>query len=175
MVARELQGTARRGERSGDPGVIAATLTTHANVTEQEPRPTTGLSLPLHPPLRRRDEAEIFGGYRGGHAVVEERDDAPGCVDVDASRIAVVGHSRNGKTALLAGAFDERIAIVIPLQAGCGGTAPSRTSDTRAESVKRINTSFPHWFDGNFKKFNDDPSKLPFDQHCLIALCAPRP
>jgi hypothetical protein len=95
--------------------------------------------------------------------------------DVDASRIAVVGHSRNGKTALLAGAFDERIAVVIPLQAGCGGTAPSRTSDTRAESVKRINTSFPHWFDGNFKKFNDDPGKLPFDQHCLIALCAPRP
>src|SRR5881296_1463292 len=87
MVARELQGTARRGERSGDPGVIAATLTTHANVTEQEPRPMTGLSLPLHPPLRRRDEAEIFGGYRGGHAVVEERDDAPGCVDVDASRM----------------------------------------------------------------------------------------
>lgn len=95
--------------------------------------------------------------------------------DVDPSRIAVVGHSRNGKTALLAGAFDERIALVIPLQAGCGGTAPSRTSDTRAESVKRINTSFPHWFDGNFKKFNDDPSRLPFDQHCLIALCAPRP
>src|SRR2546425_8211750 len=94
MVARELQGTARRGERSGDPGVIAATLTTHANVTEQEPRPTTGLSLPLHPPLRRRDEAEIFGGYRGGHAVVEERDDAPGCVDVDASRLQDPGRFR---------------------------------------------------------------------------------
>jgi hypothetical protein len=94
---------------------------------------------------------------------------------VDASRIAAVGHSRNGKTALVAGAFDERIAVVIPLQAGCGGTAPSRTSDTRAESVKRINTSFPHWFCGNFKQFNDDTAKLPFDQHCLIALCAPRP
>jgi hypothetical protein len=94
---------------------------------------------------------------------------------VDPERIAVVGHSRNGKTALVAGAFDERIALVIPLQAGCGGTAPSRTSDSRAESVKRINTSFPHWFCGNLKKFNDDPSKLPFDQHCLIALCAPRP
>jgi hypothetical protein len=95
--------------------------------------------------------------------------------DVDTKRIAVVGHSRNGKTALLAGALDERIAMIVPLQAGCGGTAPSRTSDKRAESVKRINTSFPHWFCGNFKKFNDDPAKLPFDQHCLIALCAPRP
>jgi (4-O-methyl)-D-glucuronate---lignin esterase len=95
--------------------------------------------------------------------------------EVDVSRIAVVGHSRNGKTALLAGALDERIAVIIPLQAGCGGTAPSRTSDTRAESVKRINTSFPHWFCGNFKRFNDDTSRLPFDQHCLIALCAPRP
>jgi hypothetical protein len=94
---------------------------------------------------------------------------------VDTSRIAVVGHSRNGKTALLAGAFDERIALVIPLQAGCGGTAPSRTADTRAESVERINTSFPHWFSGNFKLFNKQTERLPFDQHCLIALCAPRP
>lgn len=95
--------------------------------------------------------------------------------DVDTGRIAAVGHSRNGKTALLAGAFDERIAVVIPLQAGCGGTAPSRTTDTRAESVKRINTSFPHWFCGNFKLFNEQTDRLPFDQHCLIALCAPRP
>lgn len=93
---------------------------------------------------------------------------------VDPKRIAAVGHSRNGKTALLAGAFDERIAVVIPLQAGCGGTAPSRTADTRAESVKRINTSFPHWFCDNFPLFNDQTDRLPFDQHCLIALCAPR-
>jgi hypothetical protein len=116
---------------------------------------------------------------------------------LDAKRIAVVGHSRNGKTALLAGAFDERIAVIIPLQAGCGGSAPSRTTDTRAESVRQINTSFPHWFCNNFKKFYDPvtiPEKansaerrtltnrfsektnhLPFDQNCLVALCAPRP
>jgi hypothetical protein len=93
--------------------------------------------------------------------------------DLDAKRIAAVGHSRNGKTSLLAGAFDERIALAIPHQAGCGGTAPSR--GTVGESVTRINTSFPHWFCGNFKQFNDQPEKLPFDQHCLVAMMAPRP
>jgi hypothetical protein len=93
--------------------------------------------------------------------------------DVDAARIIVVGHSRLGKTALLAAAFDERVAIAIPLQAGCGGTSPSRGKV--GESVKQINDRFPHWFDGAFKEFNAHPDRLPFDQHCLIALMAPRP
>ncbi len=93
--------------------------------------------------------------------------------DIDASRIIVVGHSRLGKTALLAGAFDERIAMAIPLQAGMGGTAPSRGKV--GESIKRINDSFPHWFNGAYKEFNTQPDKLPFDQHCLVALMAPRP
>ena len=104
--------------------------------------------------------------------------------DIDARRIALVGHSRNGKTALLAAAMDERVAMVIPTQAGCGGTAPNRLPPALQnppdgklvhETVKRINTAFPHWFCGNFKAFNDATDKLPFDQHCLIALCAPRP
>ncbi len=104
---------------------------------------------------------------------------------IDGKRIAVVGHSRNGKTALVAAAFDERIALAIPSQAGCGGTAPCRVSPELAtpgangratvETVGRINTSFPHWFCGNFKAFNAEPARLPFDQHELIALCAPRP
>ncbi len=102
------------------------------------------------------------------------------CVDylvtergVDSHRIAALGHSRNGKTALLAAAFDERIAIAFPHQAGCGGSAPSRGKT--GESVKAINDHFPHWFNARFKEFNDAPERLPFDQNCLVALCAPRP
>jgi hypothetical protein len=92
----------------------------------------------------------------------------------DAKRVAVIGHSRLGKAALVAGAFDDRIAVIFPHQAGCGGTAPSRHANPKAEGVKRINKSFPHWFNANFKNYNDDPTQLPFDQHSLLALCAPR-
>jgi hypothetical protein len=95
--------------------------------------------------------------------------------DLDPKRIAVFGHSRNGKTALLAAAYDDRIALAIPHQAGCGGTAPSRSKNPAAETVKRINTSFPHWFNDTFTEFNDAVEKLPFDQHGLVAICAPRP
>ena len=115
------------------------------------------------------------------------------CVDylvtdeaIDKNRIAALGHSRNGKTALLAAAFDERIALAIPHQAGSGGTGPSRVAEKMAaptgangrptaETVAVINKSFPHWFNGEFKKFGAEPQKLPFDQHCLVALMAPRP
>jgi hypothetical protein len=92
---------------------------------------------------------------------------------LDAGRIAAVGHSRNGKTALLAAAFDDRIGMAFPHQAGCGGSAPSRGKI--GESVKVINDHFPHWFNARFKEFNDAPERLPFDQNCLLALCAPRP
>jgi hypothetical protein len=93
--------------------------------------------------------------------------------DIDRKRIALVGHSRFGKATILAGAFDDRVAMVVPLQAGCGGTAPSRGKI--GESVKQINDRFPHWFCDEFKQFNSQPDRLPFDQDCLIAMCAPRP
>jgi hypothetical protein len=121
--------------------------------------------LPNNPTNRGTIAAWAWGFHRCVDYLVKDP-------DLDAHRIAAVGHSRNGKAALLAAAFDPRIAIAYPHQAGCGGSAPSR--GTVGESVKAINDRFPHWFNGEFKKFNDATDRLPFDQNCLVALCAPR-
>lgn len=92
---------------------------------------------------------------------------------LDSRRIALWGHSRFGKAALLAAAFDERVALVVANQSGTFGATLSQT--TRGESIHAITTKFPHWFSPALPERVVRREDLPLDQHLLIALIAPRP
>ena len=92
---------------------------------------------------------------------------------VDASRVALLGHSRLGKTVLWAGAIDQRFRVVIPVNSGCCGAALSRRC--YGETVECVNEFNHQWFCGNFRQFSHHEDLMPFDQHEVIALIAPRP
>ncbi len=92
--------------------------------------------------------------------------------EIDSKRINIVGHSRLGKTALWAGAEDERFSAVITVQSGCGGAALARGNT--GEKVKDITTNFPFWFAPAYAGYADREVLMPFDQHFLLALIAPR-
>jgi len=96
--------------------------------------------------------------------------------DVEASKSIITGHSRTGKAALLAGALDKRFAMVVPNGSGCGGAAAYRIKVADSETLELITRPgrFMSWFQEDFGRFGGKENRLPFDQHFLRALVAPR-
>ena len=93
---------------------------------------------------------------------------------IDARRVMVAGHSRGGKTALWCAATDRRFAMAVSNCSGCAGAKLNRTWLPESEHFAQIASRFPHWFCGNFARFAGHDSEVPFDQHQLLALVAPR-
>jgi hypothetical protein len=94
--------------------------------------------------------------------------------EIDAKHVAVVGHSRGGKTALLAGVTDKRFALSCVNNSGCSGAKLNHVNLPKSESIRVITKAFPHWFCLDYAKCAGKDAELDFDQHEMVALMAPR-
>lgn len=156
-----------------DKGFVAVIFQA-ADVDPDSNNPDTEFKNGIHPILDQKRDSSSWGTLAawawGASRVLDylQNDEW-----VDPGKVAVVGHSRGGKTALWAGANDDRFAAVYSNCSGAGGAALSRRK--LGERLSHLNTRFPHWFCLNYHQFNEREEDQPVDAHTLLALSAPRP
>lgn len=127
---------------------------------------TNGLAGVLYPDGTRSERAcgKIGLWAWAACAVMDYAQTLP---ELDHDRICVVGHSRLGKTALLAGAMDPRFFCAFSNDSGCSGAALSR--ENTGETIRAITDRFPYWFNETYQAYAENEQALPFDQHFLLA------
>lgn len=156
-----------------DRGYAIATMCYH-DIFPDKPELKEHSILPLFPEYdpanTAPEEWQAIGAWAWGSSRIVDYLETQ--KRIDTHKIAIMGHSRQGKAALWAGAQDERFRIVISNNSGCGGAALSRRK--YGETVEIINNAFLHWFCKNFRQYNNAEETLPIDQHALLALIAPR-
>jgi len=143
----------------------------YKDITSDDEDFTNGLAGILYK-NRKREKSEAGKIAMWAWAAQRVMDYAQTLDFLDFGCSIVCGHSRLGKTALLSGATDKRFQFVYSNDSGCGGAAITRGKS--GERVQNICESFPYWFCENYKKYSNNESNMPFDQHYLAALIAPR-
>ena len=141
------------------------------DVTRDDGDFTDGLAGILFPEGRRQpeDPGKITLWAWAAQRVM---DYAQSRTDLDLNCAAVCGHSRLGKTALLAAATDERFTFACSNESGCSGAAITRGK--QGEHISHICSNFAYWFCENYRRYVDHEDTMPFDQHYLVAAIAPR-
>ncbi|MDR1724008.1 MAG: acetylxylan esterase [Tannerella sp.] len=160
-------------ERIIDRGYALATMCYHDIFPDKEgfkDHSIVSLFSDYNPDSRKPDEWQAIGAWAWGSSRIVDYLETEN--RIDGSKIAIMGHSRQGKAALWAGAQDTRFAIVISNDSGSGGAALSKRRF--GETVKIVSSIKPFWFCPAFNKYHDKEDRLPFDQHELLALVAPR-
>jgi hypothetical protein len=157
-------------ERMIDEGYAAATI--YAGDIDPDNFNLTNAVQSLYPKLQnRKDNFSTIGAWAWGLSRAMDYFEKDS--QIDEKRVVLTGLSRLGKAALWAGALDQRFAMVISTESGKGGDALFKREF--GESVDRITKVFPQWFCANFSKYANNVPQMPFDQHMVLALVAPRP
>ena len=149
---------------------FALAVIPYTSVTSDDPDMTNGLSG-CYP----RENPSAWGKIAmWGWAASRAADYLLTRPEVDGENIAVIGHSRLGKAALVCGAMDERFRFTFANDSGCGGDAPERGRSPGSETLLGMNRIFPHWLCDNCVNLAENPEDRPLDQHFLMAAIAPR-
>ncbi len=153
-------------------GYAIAAINVSAEVEPDQPHATNGVGAFFREHTAKPDEftwgALAAWSWAGSRALDYFATDP----DINAAQVAVVGHSRGGKAALWAAAQDTRFALACVNGAGEGGPALSHRNF--GETIQQVTASFPHWFVPKYARYAGKEATLPFDQHELVALVAPR-